>query len=109
MGVDKQQVLLQVTTAGVGRVVEVEWNDQAWLADPVFRAFAERAWRAVLDPRCATCRCRRPCSAVPNKAPTPAVTTATLVSRTIEPLPIYDVRVTDGEIAARLKSRKPSP
>jgi hypothetical protein len=55
------------------------------LADPVVRAFAERVWLAVLDPR--ACRCRRPCSAVPNKAPMLAVT-ATLVSRTIEPLPI---------------------
>jgi len=38
-----------------------------------------------------------------------AVVTATLVSRTIEPRSIYDARLTDAEIAARLKSREPSP
>jgi chloride channel protein, CIC family len=37
------------------------------------------------------------------------VVTATLVSRTIEPRSIYDARLTDEEIAARLKSREPSP
>jgi H+/Cl- antiporter ClcA len=38
-----------------------------------------------------------------------AVVTATLVSRTVEPRSIYDARLTDEEIAARLKSREPSP
>ncbi len=38
-----------------------------------------------------------------------AVVTATLVARTIEPRSIYDARLTDAEIAARLKSREPSP
>jgi H+/Cl- antiporter ClcA len=37
-----------------------------------------------------------------------AVVTATLVSRTVEPRSIYDARLTDAEIAARLKSREPS-
>jgi hypothetical protein len=37
----------------VARVGEVAGNDQARLADPVFRAFAEWVWLAVLDPRCA--------------------------------------------------------
>ncbi|MGH8275383.1 MAG: chloride channel protein [Steroidobacteraceae bacterium] len=34
--------------------------------------------------------------------------TATLVSRTIEPRSIYDARLTDAEVAARLKAREPS-
>ncbi|MGH7880770.1 MAG: chloride channel protein, partial [Candidatus Binataceae bacterium] len=37
-----------------------------------------------------------------------AVVTATLVSRTIEPRSIYDARLTDEEVAARLKAREPS-
>jgi CIC family chloride channel protein len=37
-----------------------------------------------------------------------AVVTATLVARTIEPRSIYDARLTDAQIAARLKSREPS-
>jgi len=38
-----------------------------------------------------------------------AVATATLVSRSIEPRSIYDARLTDAEVEARLKSRAPSP
>ena len=55
LGVDTLQVLLTVTTdaAGVARSAVVADADVARLADPVFRAFAERARRAVLDPRCA--------------------------------------------------------
>lgn len=55
LGVDKLQVLLTVTTdaAGVARLAVVADPDVPKLADPVFRAFAERARRAVLDPRCA--------------------------------------------------------
>jgi H+/Cl- antiporter ClcA len=37
-----------------------------------------------------------------------AVTTATLVSRTIEPRSIYDAHLTDEEVEARLKAREPS-
>jgi len=37
-----------------------------------------------------------------------AVATATLVSRTIEPRSIYDARLTDEQVEARLKSREPS-
>ena len=49
------QVLLTVTTdqAGVARLAVVAGADEGRLSDPVFRAFAERARRAVLDPRCA--------------------------------------------------------
>ena len=55
LGVDKMQVLLTVTTdpAGVARLAEVAGSDEARLGDPIFRAFAERARRAVLDPHCA--------------------------------------------------------
>src|SRR5271157_4029987 len=51
---DQMQVLLTVTTdpAGVARLAVVAGTDEARLSDPVFRAFAERARRAVLDPRC---------------------------------------------------------
>jgi len=38
-----------------------------------------------------------------------AVVTATLVSRSVAPRSIYDARLTDAEIAVRLKSREPSP
>jgi H+/Cl- antiporter ClcA len=38
-----------------------------------------------------------------------AVATATLVSRTIEPRSIYDARLTDEQVAARIKSREPAP
>lgn len=55
LGVDQMQVLLTVTTdaAGVARLAQVAGADAGRLSDPVFRAFAERAVRAVLDPRCA--------------------------------------------------------
>jgi hypothetical protein len=50
------QVLLLVTTdqAGVARRAVVADPDQDRLGDPNFRAFAERAKRAVLDPQCAS-------------------------------------------------------
>jgi H+/Cl- antiporter ClcA len=38
-----------------------------------------------------------------------AVVTATLVSRTIEPRSIYDARLSDEEVRARLAAREPSP
>ena len=38
-----------------------------------------------------------------------AVSTATLVSRTIEPRSIYDARLSDQEVRARLAAREPSP
>ncbi len=53
---DKLQVYLTVQTdaEGVARRVDIADRDQARMnADPVFRAFAERARRAVLDARCA--------------------------------------------------------
>jgi hypothetical protein len=48
-------VLLTVTTdaTGVVRLAVVAEPDVPKLSDPVFRAFAERARRAVMDPRCA--------------------------------------------------------
>jgi outer membrane biosynthesis protein TonB len=55
LGVDKMQVLLTVTTdaSGTARLAVVAEPDAGKLSDPVFRAFAERARRAVLDPHCA--------------------------------------------------------
>jgi hypothetical protein len=55
LGVEQMQVLLTVTTdpAGVARLAVVAGPDEARMGDPVFRAFAERAVRAVRDPRCA--------------------------------------------------------
>jgi len=38
-----------------------------------------------------------------------AVITATLVSRMIEPRSIYDARLSDKEVKARLAAREPSP
>ena len=38
-----------------------------------------------------------------------AVATATLVSRTIEPRSIYDARLTDEQVLARIRSREPAP
>jgi len=54
LGIEKQQVLLTVTTdsGGVARKADVAGDDIGRLEDPRFRAFAERARRAVLDPRC---------------------------------------------------------
>ncbi|MBW4021820.1 MAG: TonB C-terminal domain-containing protein [Proteobacteria bacterium] len=56
-GVQNMQVLLQVTTDATGtvRAARVAPADSGRVnADPVLRAFAERAVRAVLDYRCAT-------------------------------------------------------
>jgi len=55
LGVDQMQVMITVTTdpAGVARSAVVADPDVAKLADPVFRAFAERARLTVLDPHCA--------------------------------------------------------
>ena len=56
LNADKQQVMLTVTTdaEGVARIVEFPPEARAHMdADPVFQAFADRARRAVLDPRCA--------------------------------------------------------
>ena len=54
-GVDQMRVMLNVVTDGNGtaREATVAPEDQGRLADPVFRAFAERAVRAVLSPECA--------------------------------------------------------
>jgi outer membrane biosynthesis protein TonB len=53
-GVNQMRVLLDVTTDadGMARIAKVAPEDQGALNDPVFRAFAERAVRAVLDPVC---------------------------------------------------------
>jgi len=50
----KMQVMLLVTVdgAGVAHIADVAPEDAGRLGDPRFRAFAERAVRAVLDPRC---------------------------------------------------------
>ena len=55
LDLDKQRVLLTVTTdaAGTARRADVAGEDIARLSDPRFRAFAERAIRAVMDVRCA--------------------------------------------------------
>jgi len=55
LDIDKQRVLLTVTTDGTGvvRKAEVSGDDTGRLGDPRFRAFAERAIRAVMDVRCA--------------------------------------------------------
>jgi hypothetical protein len=55
LDLDKQRVLLTVTTdgAGVARKAEVAGEDIGRMGDSHFRAFAERAVRAVMDPRCA--------------------------------------------------------
>jgi hypothetical protein len=55
LDVDKQRVMLTVTTdaAGTARKAEVAGEDVARLSEPRFRAFAERAVRAVMDVRCA--------------------------------------------------------
>jgi hypothetical protein len=49
------RVLVTVTTdqGGVVRKAVVAGNDVGHLSDPRFRAFAERAVRAIMDPRCA--------------------------------------------------------
>ena len=55
LDIDKERVLLTVTTdaAGVARKVEVAGEDAGRQGDPRFRAFTERAIRAILDPHCA--------------------------------------------------------
>ena len=55
LDIDKQRVLLTVTTdaGGIARKAEVAGDDVGRLSDPRFRAFAERAKRAIMDPRCA--------------------------------------------------------
>ena len=52
---DKQRVLLTVTTdaTGIARKAEIAGEDKARMSDPRFRAFAERAVRAIMDSRCA--------------------------------------------------------
>ena len=54
LGADQMQVILQVTVDanGVARRADIGTEDQGKLSDPVFRAFAERARRAVLDAHC---------------------------------------------------------
>lgn len=56
LDIDKQRVLLTVTTdaAGVARKADVTGEDIPRMGDPRFRAFAERAVRAVMDAHCAT-------------------------------------------------------
>jgi hypothetical protein len=53
---EKMSVMLTVTVdaAGTARAAAVAVEDDGRLADPRFRAFSERAIRAVLAPRCAT-------------------------------------------------------
>jgi hypothetical protein len=55
LDIDKQRVLLTVTTdaGGIARTVVVAGEDEGRMSDPRFRAFAERARRAILDPHCA--------------------------------------------------------
>ncbi len=55
LGADKIRVLLTVTVdeAGVARRAIVTGDDAGRMDDPRFRAFAERAVRAVLDAQCA--------------------------------------------------------
>jgi hypothetical protein len=56
LDIDKQRVMLTVTTdqTGIARKADVAGDDIGRLSDPRFRAFAERAKRAILDPHCAT-------------------------------------------------------
>jgi hypothetical protein len=55
LDIDKERVMLTVTTdaGGIARNAIVAGDDKARLGDPRFRAFAERAIRAIMDPRCA--------------------------------------------------------
>lgn len=55
LDVDKQSVMLTVETdpTGIVRQAQVASDDLARANDPRFRAFAERAIRAVMDVRCA--------------------------------------------------------
>jgi len=56
LDIDKMSVQLVVTVdpSGTARDAVVGAEDTGRLGDPRFRAFAERARRAVLSPRCAT-------------------------------------------------------
>ena len=55
LDIDKDRVTLTVTTdaSGEARLAVVAGGDIGRMSDPRFRAFAERAVRAVLDPHCA--------------------------------------------------------
>jgi len=55
LDIEQERVLLTVTTDanGVAHAAVVAGSDLSRLSDPRFRAFAERARRAILDPRCA--------------------------------------------------------
>ena len=55
LDIDRQRVLLTVTTdaSGIARKAVVAGDDIGRMNDPRFRAFAERAVRAIMDPRCA--------------------------------------------------------
>jgi hypothetical protein len=55
LDIDKMQVTLTVTTdpSGIVRKADVSGTDVGRMGDPRFRAFAERAVRAVMDPHCA--------------------------------------------------------
>ena len=55
LDIDKQRVLLTVTTdaSGTAHRAEVAGDDKGRMGDPRFRAFAERAMRAIMDARCA--------------------------------------------------------
>lgn len=52
---DQMRVMLEVTTdeSGTARLVKIATEDAGKLSNPVFRAFFERAQRAVLSPQCA--------------------------------------------------------
>ncbi|MFL5255686.1 MAG: hypothetical protein ACJ8AI_22875 [Rhodopila sp.] len=56
LDIDKQHVLLTVTidASGMARMADIAGEDIGRMGDPRFRAFAERARRAVLDSRCAS-------------------------------------------------------
>jgi outer membrane biosynthesis protein TonB len=56
LDIDKMSVLLTVKTddTGVVHLADVADADRARMSDPRFRAFAERAVRAVMDARCAS-------------------------------------------------------
>jgi hypothetical protein len=55
LNIDQMRVTLTVTTdaSGTVRDAKVSGDDTGRLGDPRFRAFAERAVRAVMDARCA--------------------------------------------------------
>ena len=56
LGIEKMSVQLVVTVdpEGVARDAQVGDQDRGRMGDPRFRAFAERAVRAVRDPHCAS-------------------------------------------------------